>query len=189
MKKVILAAALLFSSAGAFAQNWTLDKAHSNLGFTVTHMMLSEVDGKFQDFDVKMTSNKPDFTDAQIELTADVSSVNTNQEKRDGHLKSPDFFDASKYPTLSFKSKSISKVSANKYKLMGDLTMHGVTKPVTLDAVINGPVTNPMNKKTLAGFKVSGEVKRADFTVGTVPTAVVSDEIAIRASGELVKAN
>ncbi|SOD78218.1 YceI family protein [Spirosoma fluviale] len=189
MKKATMIAALLFSTVGAFAQNWTLDKSHSNLGFTVTHMMLSEVDGKFQNFDVKMTSSKPDFTDAQIDLTADVSSINTNQEKRDGHLKSADFFDAAKYPTLAFKSKSISKVSGNKYKLMGDLTMHGVTKPVTLDAVITGPVTNPQNKKTLAGFKVTGEVKRADFTLGTIPAAVVSDEIAIRATGELVKAN
>lgn len=189
MKKVTLFAALLITSVGAYAQNWSLDKAHSNLAFTVTHMMLSEVDGKFQDFDVKMTSSKPDFTDAQIDLTADVSSIYTNQEKRDAHLKSPDFFDATKYPKLEFKSKSITKVSGNKYKLMGDLTMHGVTKPVTLDAVITGPVTNPMNKKTLAGFKVTGEVKRADFTLGTIPTAVVSDEIAIRASGELVKAN
>ncbi len=179
--------ALLFSTVGAFAQNWTLDKAHSNLGFTVTHMMLSEVDGKFHNFDVKMTSMKDDFTDAQIDLTADVSSINTNQEKRDGHLKSADFFDAAKYPTLAFKSKSISKVSGNKYKVMGDLTMHGVTKPVTLDAVLKGPVTNPQNKKTLAGFIVTGEVKRADFTLGTIPTAVVGDEITIRASGELVK--
>ena len=189
MKKVTLLAALFFASVSAFAQNWTLDKSHSNLAFTVTHMMLSEVDGKFQDFDVKMTSAKPDFTDAQIDLTADVNSIYTNQEKRDGHLKSGDFFDAAKYPTLAFKSKSISKVSGNKYKLMGDLTMHGVTKPVTLDAVITGPVTNPQSKKTLAGFKVSGEVKRADFTLGTIPTAVVSDEITIRATGELVKAN
>ena len=187
MKKVVLAAALLFSTAGAFAQTWTLDKAHSNLGFTVTHMMLSEVDGKFGDFDVKMISSKPDFTDAEIDLTANVGSINTNQEKRDGHLKSADFFDAEKYPTLTFKSKSISKVSGNKYKLMGDLTMHGVTKPVTLDAVLTGPVTNPQSKKTLAGFKVTGEVKRGDFTVGKAPAAVVSDEIAIRASGELVK--
>ena len=152
MKKATLFAALLFSSVGAFAQNWTLDKAHSNLAFTVTHMMLSEVDGKFQNFDVKMTSSKPDFTDAQIDLTADVSSIYTNQEKRDGHLKSADFFDATKYPTLEFKSKSITKVSGNKYKLMGDLTMHGVTKPVTLDAVITGPVTNPHKQENASWF-------------------------------------
>ncbi|MBD2700842.1 YceI family protein [Spirosoma sp. BT702] len=187
MKKATFFAALLCSSVGAFAQNWTLDKAHSNLGFSVTHMMLAEVDGKFQNFDVKMTSSKDDFSDAQIDLTADVNSINTNQDRRDTHLKSPDFFDAAKYPTLSFKSKSITKVGGNKYKLAGDLTMHGVTKPVTLDAVINGPVTNPQNKKVKAGFKVTGEVKRADFALGGAPTAVVSDEIAIRASGELDK--
>lgn len=187
MKKVTLAAILLFSSVGAFAQTWTLDKAHSNLGFTVTHLMVSEVDGKFQDFDLKVTSSKDDFTDAQIDLTADVNSINTNQEKRDADLKGDKFFDAAKYPKMTFKSKSLSKVSGNKYKLAGDLTMHGVTKPVTLDAVITGPVTHPMNKKTIAGFKVTGELKRTDFGVGSIPAAVASDEIGIRASGELVK--
>ena len=109
--------------------------------------MISDVDGKFKTFDLTMTSSKPDFTDAQINLTADVNSISTDQEKRDGHLKSPDFFDAAKYPTLTFKSKSITKVSGNKYKVMGDLTMHGVTKPVTLDAVINGPGCKPQQQK------------------------------------------
>ena len=187
MKKATLFAALLFSSMSAFAQEWTLDKAHANLGFTATHLMLSDVDGKFRNFDIKMTSAKPDFSDAQIDVTADVNSISTEQEKRDAHLKSPDFFDAAKYPTLTFKSKSLTKVSGNKYKLAGDLTMHGVTKPVVLDAVITGPITHPMNKKTVAGFKISGEVKRADFTLGTIPTAVVSDEIIIRGSGEFAK--
>ena len=187
MKKVTLFAALLLTSAAAFAQTWTNDKAHSKLAFTVTHLMLSEVDGSFRNFDVKMTSSKDDYTDAQIDLTADVNSVYTNEDKRDGHLKSPDFFDAAKYPTLTFKSTGIQKLGGNKYKLMGNLTMHGVTKPVTLDATITPATTHPMNKKTVAGFKVSGEVKRSDFTVGTIPVAVVSDEIALRAGGELVK--
>jgi polyisoprenoid-binding protein YceI len=185
MKKVTLFAALLLTSAAAFAQNWTSDKAHSKLAFTVTHLMLSEVDGSFRNFDVKMTSSKPDYTDAQIDLTADVNSIYTNEDKRDGHLKSPDFFDAAKYPTMTFKSTGIQKVEGNKYKLMGNLTMHGVTKPVTLDATIT-PATAVRNK-TVAGFKVTGEVKRADFTLGTIPAAVVSDEIGIRAGGELVK--
>ncbi len=187
MKKVTLFAALLLTSATAFAQNWTSDKAHSKLAFTVTHLMLSEVDGSFRKFDVKMTSSKEDYSDAQIDLTADVNSIDTNEDKRDGHLKSPDFFDAAKYPTLAFKSTGIQKLGGNKYKLMGNLTMHGVTKPVTLDATITPATTHPMNKKTVAGFKVSGEVKRADFTLGTIPAAVVSDEIGIRAGGELVK--
>jgi polyisoprenoid-binding protein YceI len=187
MKKVTLFAALLLTSAAAFAQNWTSDKAHSKLAFTVTHLMLSEVDGSFRDFDVKMTSSKEDYSDAQIDLTADVNTIFTNQDKRDTHLKSPDFFDAAKYPTLTFKSTGIKSVGGNKYKLMGNLTMHGVTKLVTLDATITPSMTHPMNKKTVAGFKVSGDLKRSDFTVGTIPVQVVSDEIGIRAGGELVK--
>ena len=120
-------------------------------------------------------------------MSADINSIDTDNERRDGHLKTADWFDAAKFPTLTFKSTSFKKVDGKKYSITGDLTMHGVTKPVTLDAVITGPVTNPQNKKTLAGFKVSGEVKRADFTLGSVPAAVVSDEITIRATGELVK--
>lgn len=187
MKKVILAAALLVSSATVFAQTWTVDKAHSNLGFTATHLMISDVEGKFRNFDLTVNSAKPDFTDAQISLTADVSSINTDQEKRDADLKGDKFFDVAKYPTLTFKSRSVTKVSGNKYKVVGDLTMRGITKPVTLDATITPPMTHPMNKKTVAGYKISGEVKRADFALGTIPTAVVSDEIAIRGSGELIK--
>ncbi|MBC8154823.1 MAG: YceI family protein [Bacteroidetes bacterium] len=187
MKKVTLFAAMLLMSAGAFAQGWTLDKAHSKIAFTITHLMLSEVDGNFKKFDIKMTSVKPDFSDADIDFTADVNSVNTADEKRDAHLQTADFFDAAKHPTLSFKSKSLKKVSGNNYKLMGDLTMHGVTKPVTLDATINGPITHPMNKKTVAGFKVSGQVKRADFALSNYPSAVLSEEIEIRASGEFAK--
>ncbi len=187
MKKATLFAALLLTSAGAFAQNWTLDKAHSKIAFTITHLMISEVDGNFKKFDIKMTSSKPDFSDADIDFTADVNSVNTADEKRDAHLQTADFFDAAKYPTLTFKGKSLTKVSGNNYKLMGDLTMHGVTKPVTLDAVINGPITHPMNKKTIAGFKVTGKVKRSDFSISNYPTAVLSDDIEIRASGEFAK--
>jgi polyisoprenoid-binding protein YceI len=187
MKKVTLFAALLLLSAGAFAQTYTLDKTHARLGFTVTHMMLSEVDGSFRNFDVTMTSAKEDYTDAQINLTADINSIFTDQDMRDGHLKGEDWFDATKYPKLTFKSTGIQKVSGNKYKLAGNLTMHGITKPVTLDAVITPTIVNPMNKKTMAGFKVTGQVKRADFSVGKAPATVVSDEIELRAGGELVK--
>ncbi len=187
MKKVTLFAALLLVSVGAFAQNWTLDKAHSKLAFTVTHMSISEVDGLFRNFDVTMTSAKEDYTDAQITLTADVKGISTNQEMRDGHLQGEDWFDAAKYPTLTFKSTGIQRVAGSKYKLMGNLTLRGVTKPVTLDAVITPTITNPQSKKVLAGFKVTGQVKRSDFSVGKAPAAVVGEDIDLRASGELVK--
>ena len=134
MKKLNLIVAALLVTSGVFAQTWTVDKAHSALGFTVSHLMVSEVDGAFKTFDSKITSSKEDFSDAVIELTAETGSVSTNNEKRDQHLASPDFFDAAKFPTLTFKSKSIKKVEGKKYKVTGGLTFHGVTKPVELEA-------------------------------------------------------
>ncbi|MFC5411452.1 YceI family protein [Larkinella bovis] len=188
MKKITLFTALLLSSAAAFAQTWTVDKAHAKVGFTVTHLMVSEVDGNFKTFDAKITSAKPDFTDAVVELTADVNSIDTDNERRDADLKSEKFFDAAKYPTLTFKSTSFKKVEGKKYKVTGDLTMHGVTKPVTLDVVLTGPVQHPMNKKDIAGFKITGELKRSDFNIGPgMSTAVVSDEVTLRANAEFGK--
>src|SRR5690242_9351927 len=96
-KATIIAAALLISSAATFAQTWSVDKAHSRLGFNVTHLTVAELGGTFNSIDAKITSAKPDFSDAVIELTADINSINTDNEQRDGHLKSPDFFDAAKF--------------------------------------------------------------------------------------------
>jgi polyisoprenoid-binding protein YceI len=187
-KATIIAAALLISSATTFAQTWTADKAHSRLGFGVTHLTVTELGGTFNSIDAKFTSSKPDFTDAVIELSADVNSINTDNEQRDNHLKSPDFFDAAKFPVLSFKSTSFKKVADKKYKLSGDLTMHGVTKPVVLDVVLNGTSTNPMSKKTVAGFKITGTIKRSDFGVGpSMPVAIVSDEVTLNANTEFAK--
>lgn len=188
MKKATIIAALLISSAATFAQTWSVDKAHSRLGFNVTHLTVAELGGTFNSIDAKITSSKEDFTDAVIELTADVNSINTDNEQRDGHLKSPDFFDAGKYPTLTFKSTSFKKVSGKKYKLNGDLTMHGVTKPVVLDVVFNGTTTNPMSKKTIAGFTITGKIKRSDFGIAaSMPAAMLGDEVALQASTEFAK--
>ena len=188
MKKMTITAAIIFVALATFAQGWTMDKAHSRLGFNVTHLMVSNVDGKFKSFDVSVTSTKDDFTDAVIELSADISSINTDNDYRDNDLKSPNFFDAAKFPTLSFKSTSFTKVDAKNYKLKGNLTIHGVTKPVELDVVFNGTSQNPMNKKTVAGFRIKGNIKRKDFGVGdNTPAAVVSDEVEIDANVELDK--
>ncbi len=189
MKVFALSVAALLTASLVNAQTWTVDKAHSKVGFTVTHLMLSEVDGNFKTFDAKMTANKPDLSDAVVELTADVNSVNTDNERRDGHLKAPDWFDAAKYPTITFKSTSFQKVEGKKYKMAGNLTMHGVTKPVTLDAVLTGPVTmdSPRGKMEKAGLKVNGTIKRTDFGVGSSGGAVVSEEIEIKAAGEFAK--
>jgi polyisoprenoid-binding protein YceI len=186
MKKVNLLISALLIAGVATAQNWSLDKAHSKLGFGVTHLLVSEVEGNFNAFDAKITSKTDDFSDAVIELSADVNTINTNNEGRDKHLKSADFFDAEKFNTLSFKSKSFTKVEGKKYKLTGDLTMHGITKTVTLDVVFNGTAVHPYNQKTIAGFKVTGTFKRSDFGVGSASPAL-SDEVEIKANTEFVK--
>ena len=185
---VAIAAFVVLSGFNYVATTWKNDAPHSQLGFTVTHLGISEVSGTFNDFEVNVTSSKADFSDAQFILTAKIASIDTRVEMRDNHLKSPDFFDAAKYPTITFKSTSIKNVGKNKYKLSGDVTLHGVTKPATMDLVYKGTIEHPMNKKQVAGFQVTGVIKRSDFAVGDkFPAPMVSDEVTIKADGEFVK--
>jgi len=167
MKKLVLSVAAAFLMLSATAQTaWKLDASHSKLGFSVTHMMVSETEGKFKIYEGSVDSKtEMDFTDAKVEFSADVNSINTEDEKRDGHLKSPDFFDATKFPKITFKSTSMKLMAKTKtaYVLEGDLTMHGVTKKVKLIAVgapktVKDPYGNIKN-----GFKVTGTINRKDF--------------------------
>lgn len=183
MKKITLVATALFLSFTTFAQTWKVDKAHAKVGFTVTHMMIAEVDGNFKTFDATLTSSKEDFTDAVFEVSADINSIDTDMEMRDKDLKGENYFDAAKFPTLTFKSTSISKVADKKFKLTGDLTMKGVTKPVTLDMVLTGMGKDMRSQKPKAGFKITGTIKRTDFGVGKASPAV-SEEVELRAVGE-----
>ncbi|UZR92683.1 YceI family protein [Chondrinema litorale] len=193
MKKISLFIALLFSGlVGAYAQTtWTSDPAHSSIEFNVTHMMISEVTGKFDGFEAVLKSDKVDFSDAKIEFTAQTSTINTGIDKRDEHLKSADFFDVEKYPTISFKSTSFKKKGGNKYELKGDLTMHGVTKPVTLEAKFNGTIKDPYGN-TKSGFKVTGEINRTEFGLNwnsalETGGVVVSEEVEIDANIQVIK--
>jgi polyisoprenoid-binding protein YceI len=189
MKKIILSTAALFILAGStFAQDWNMDKAHSQINFGITHLGINEVGGSFGSATAKLTSAKDDFSDAAIEFSADINTINTGNEQRNTHLKSPDFFDAAKFGTLTFKSTSFKKVSDKTYQLVGDLTLHGVTKPVTLTATFNGTIADPMSKKTRAGFKVTGTIKRTDFGIGTnFPAAMLSDDVSLVANTEFIK--
>jgi polyisoprenoid-binding protein YceI len=189
MKKLsIIVSAFLVLTAFATITPWTNDKPHSQLGFTVTHLGISDVSGTFNDFEATVRSEKPDFSDAVFELKASVASLDTRVEARNNHLKSADFFDAEKFPTLTFKSTSIKKEANNKYKLIGDLTLHGVTKQVVMDLTYNGTIQNPMSKKPTVGFQLTGVIKRSDFTLGEkFPAPMISDEVRIKADGEFAQ--
>lgn len=158
-----IAAAAILAGAGAMAQsNWTIDASHSKVQFNVTHLMISEVTGKFKMYEGKVIATKDDFTDSQIEFSADVNSINTDDEGRDKHLKSDDFFNAEKYPKMTFKSKSFKKVSGKNYKLIGDMTIRDITKSVEFDVVYNGSIKDPWGN-TKAGFKLTGNINRIDY--------------------------
>lgn len=163
MKLKITLILILILSTAIFAQNkWTLDKSHSNVRFTVTHLVISEVEGTFRSFDGNIVSGKDDFSDAVINFAVDINSIDTDNEKRDGHLKSDDFFNAAKYPEMTFKSKSFKKISDNKYKLSGDLTIRNITKPVIFDVVYGGSTEDGYGN-IKAGFKASTEINRFDY--------------------------
>ena len=147
--------------AVAQADTWKLDKAHSEANFTVSHMVISEVTGNFKEFDIKFEAPGSDFTNASIEAVIKVNSINTDQEKRDGHLKSDDFFNAEKYPEIIFKSTSFEKVDENKYNITGDLTIRGTTKTVTFGAVHKG--TLKTQQGTLSAWKAILDINRFDY--------------------------
>jgi len=190
MKKFFLSLTILFAvtMSGLAQSSWTNDPAHSRLGFVVKHMTISEVTGRFTDFTVKVKATKPDYSDLYVDVTAKIASINTDVEARDNHLKSADFFDAEKYPTLIFQSISHKKITANKFKLSGNLTMHGVTKFVTLNVIYNGEVLNPMSQKKTFGFKITGIIKRSDFGIGPkFNDAFISENVSIVADAEFTK--
>ena len=192
MKKLLLIAAafVALTAFTTFSGTWTNDDPHSQLGFTVTHLGIADVSGTFNDIDVTVKSTKADFSDASFELTAKTASIDTRVEQRNNHLKSADFFDVEKYPSLTFRSTSLKKTSENKYQLDGDLTMHGITKPVSMNLLYKGTVENPMSKKATAGFQITGTLKRSDFNLGgKFPSAMISDEVSIKADGEFVANN
>lgn len=182
---LILAITGIISSSGSSKKGtWTMDKNHSRLGFTTTHLLVSDVDGVFKTFNAKITTPSGDFSNAIVEMTAEAKSIDTGNEMRDKDLKSENFFDAEKYNMITFKSKTFKKVKENSYKVTGDLTMHGVTKTLELDALCRMG-KNPQNQKPVAGFKITGVLSRKDYNIGnSTPSAIVSDEVRLVANAE-----
>ena len=189
MKKLFSLLIVAFFSTAIFAQTtWNADPMHSKLTFSITHMGISDIDGLFNKFNVSATTNKADFSDAVFELSTEVASINTQVEMRDNHLRSADFFEVEKYPAMTFKSTSISKVSKDKYKLNGDLTLHGITKPVSMNLWYRGTNADEKSGKSTSGFQLTGTLKRSDFNIGAkFPSPILSDEVQIKADGEFIK--
>lgn len=145
------------------ATKWEIDKAHSSVSFSVSHMVVSETEGTFKLFDGSVENSKADFSDAKINFSIDVNSINTGNDMRDGHLKGDDFFNAGKYPTIKFVSTSFKPTGGKNYKLTGDLTIRDVTKPVTFNVVYGGSINTGKGQK--AGFKATTTLNRFDYNL------------------------
>ncbi len=190
MKKLNTLLALVLLTGAAFAQTtWNIDKAHSKIGFSVIHMVVSETEGNFKDFDGKVVSKNADFDGADVDFTAKVASIDTDNENRDKHLKSPDFFDAEKFPDVTFKG--VLSKAGGKYQLKGKLTLKDVTKDVAFDVTYGGSVDTGKGMK--AGFKLTGKINRQDYNLKWANkmqdgNAVVSDEVTLNIKIELNKA-
>ena len=171
---------------------WKIDPTHSEVTFKVKHLVVSTVTGHFDTFNATIEAEKEDFSDARIAFGADVNSINTKNEQRDAHLKSPDFFDAATYPKMSFVSTLVKKVSDYELQVIGDLTMRGVSKEVTLDVIYNGTVAG-FGGTHVAGFEIRTKVNRFDFglqwsALTETGGVVVSNEVKIEILAEFNKA-
>jgi polyisoprenoid-binding protein YceI len=165
---------------------WSIDAMHSEVEFKVKHLMISTVTGKFSSYSGDIESSNEDFTEAKISFTADVKSISTGNEQRDGHLQSDDFFNSESFPQIKFISTGMGK-----NKLVGDLTIRDVTKSVELNVEYNGKMNDPYGN-TKAGFEVSGKINRSDFDLKWSATTeaggiVVRDEVKIICNIQLIK--
>jgi polyisoprenoid-binding protein YceI len=163
MKQLLISAAIIAFSFSLKAQTkWVIDPVHSSVNFNIEHLVISEVEGKFKTYNGTISTSKPDLTDAIINFDIDVKSIDTDNDMRDKHLVSPDFFEADKYPQMTFKSTSLKKLSGNKYLLSGNLTIHGITKPAKFDVTYGGTAKDSYGN-TKAGFKAKSVINRYDY--------------------------
>jgi polyisoprenoid-binding protein YceI len=183
---------LVMLSFSSHAQtSWTFDKAVTDIGFSVTHLVISEVEGHFAAYEGTVTTKGDDFSNAQVNFTVDIASIDTGNEKRDAHLKADDFFNAEKFPKMTFKGRAMTKTGKDTYKLVGDLTIRDKTRKVELDVKHNGTVKDPWGN-TKAGFKISGVLDRFDFdlkwnTLTEMGGAVVGKEVRLDLNVQLQK--
>ncbi len=170
---------------------WILDSTHSDLGFKIKHLMLTNVSGSFKNFSAELQADEADFSTAQINLTAEVASISTNNEQRDAHLRASDFFGVEQYPELTFRSTKVEKSGSDEFTMHGELTLKGITKHVKLNVEFNGVTIDPWGGER-AGFVVTGKINRSDWGVnfnGVLETGgvMLSEEVRIIGEIQLVK--
>lgn len=187
----VLVFAAVAAVAPAAADVWQIDSAHSSAQFSVTHLMISTVRGEFGKTSGTIDYDGKDVASIKVDATIDAATINTHEEKRDGHLKSPDFFDVAKYPTLTFKSKKVVAGTGGGFQLVGDLTMRGVTKEVTLDVAAPSKVIKGMRGESRVATSATTKINRQDFGVKWNANldgggVVVSDTVAITLDIEAV---
>lgn len=171
--------------------NWNLDPTHSEVQFKVKHMMITNVTGNFKEFTVNANTNGDDFSSADISFSAKTASIHTGNEQRDGHLKSPEFFDSEKFENIHFKASKTEKLDDENYKISGDLTIKDVTKPIALNAEFGGIQKDPWGN-VKAGFTITGKINRKDFGLNwnaalETGGVMVSEEVRLAAEIQLVK--
>ena len=192
MKKINLLFIALLATLSVSAQNWTLDRAHSSVRFSIVHMVVSETEGSFRDFSATINSSKEDFSDLTVEFVIQAKSVDTDNSSRDEHIRGVDFFEVDKYPTFVFKSESFKQINGNQYELTGDMTIKGITKKATFNTKYNGLIEAKNGLKS--GFKATTTSKRSDFNISWNKTIdkgglALSDELDITVNLELNKKN
>lgn len=170
---------------------YKVDPSHSEVTFKVKHLMITNVTGTFSKFDATLDADKEDFSDAKVTFEADINSISTNNEQRDGHLKSDDFFNAEQFPKMTFESTAITKKNDEDYELDGNLTIRDITKPVKLNVVYGGTMTDPWGQ-TKAGFEITGKINRKEFglkwtAVTEAGGIVVSDDVRLNVQIQMVK--
>lgn len=184
---ILLSFAVFFAFDTFRRSEWILDKSHGKLRFTAIHLVSSEVDGWFKRFDAKIITEGKDFADAVATMSAHTASIYTDNDKRDADIKGSGFFDVEKYPTLTFVSKPFVKLDKKNYKVIGDMTIRGITKTIELNAYCR-MTASLKHDQPIAGFKITGVINRLDFGIGTsTPLATIGNEITITANVEFVR--
>lgn len=186
MKKVVFVLYFITCAALTAQSTWKADPAHSKVGFSITHLMISEVEGQFGEFDISATA-KDSFSDPAFTVDIKSTSIDTDNDRRDSDLRSDHFFDVANYPSISFKTNSVEKTGDKTFKLTGDLTMHGATKPVSLDGKLIGIITDQRSQKLKAGLKLTGVLNRKDFNVGANSMAPVGDDVTLNINLEMAQ--